>query len=132
MTEIEHPFGPIYPDLPSVKKFRKMAASAGSVAAMDKAFRHAYGEAVEAAIKAKQRSELQRELPTHNCHCASGTNHNSGAAIHKAMQRKHRAALVACPGQERRARKPEVWHAMYDEAMAEKRKRCPKALALAA
>jgi hypothetical protein len=60
---IPEPFGPVYPQLPVVKKFRSMAASAGGVAAMDKALRHAYGEAVEQAIRAKQRSELQRELP---------------------------------------------------------------------
>ena len=85
--------------------------------------RHAYGLAVETAIRALQRSELQRELPTHNCHCASGTNHNSGAAILKAMQTKPRAALAAAPSQERRAREPHVWQRMYDEAMAEKRAR---------
>ena len=104
MTEICEPFGPNYPALPAANKFRKMAANAGAVSAMDRTIRRAYGEAVETAIKALQRSELQRELPTHNCHCASGTNHNSGAAIHKAMQAKQRAALAACPSQERRAK----------------------------
>jgi hypothetical protein len=123
MIEICEPFGPIYPDLPSVKKFRKMAASAGSVAAMDRAFRQAYGAAVEQAIRAKQRSELQRELPTHRCNCASDTNHNDGEAISAAMRAKHRAALAACPSQERRARPDHVWQALYDLAMAEKRAR---------
>lgn len=120
---IPEAFGPIYPELPAAKKFRAMAASAGAVAAMDRALRQAYGEAVEIAIRAKQRAELQRELPTHNCHCASGTNHNDGRAISAAMRAKHRAALAACPSQVRRARSADEWRKMYAEAMAEKRER---------
>jgi|SRR6186713_2986615 hypothetical protein len=116
---MEH--GPIYPDLPACKKHRKAASN--GLAAMTREARQAYGLAVETAIRAKQRSELQRELPTHNVSCASGTNHNTGAAIHKAMQAKQRAALLAAPSAERRARKPAVWQAMYDAAMADKRAR---------
>lgn len=119
--EIEAPFGPLYPALPSVKKFRKAAKSGLNALSVEQ--RRAYGEAVETAIKALQRSELQRELPTHNVNCSSGTNHNTGAAIHKAMRTKHRAALAACPAQVRRARSAAEWQAMYDAAMAEKRAR---------
>lgn len=101
------PFGPQYPDLgPGVAKFRRMAS--GGIAAMDPADRRAYGEAVERAIKAKQRSELQR----------------AGAAppplikdVGAHIRAKQCAALAACPGQERRARTPDQWQAMYDEAM---------------
>jgi hypothetical protein len=114
-------FGPVYPDLPAVNKHRKAARD--GLALMSRDARQAYGLAVETAIRAKQRAELQRELPSHNVSCASGTNHNDGAAIHKAMQAKQRAALLAAPAQERRARKPAVWQAMYDAAMADKRKR---------
>jgi hypothetical protein len=121
MSKICEPFGPVYPDLASVKKHRAMARH--GVASMPAQMRRAYGEAVEIAIRAKQRAELQRELPEHRCHCASGTNHNDGAAIHKAMQAKQRAALLACPSQERRARSPHDWQKMYAEAMAEKRAR---------
>jgi hypothetical protein len=124
--EITEPFGPTYPDLPSVKKYRRM----GPIADMDKATRQAYGAAVETAIRAKQRSELQRELPEHRVNCASGTNHNDGRKISAAMRAKHRAALAACPSQIRRARTPAVWQAMYEEAMAEKAKaRAPELLA---
>ena len=121
MSDICEPFGPLYPELPAVKKYRRAAKQ--GLASLSSAERRAYGEAVEKAILAKQRSELQRELPTRNCHCASGTNHNSGKAIHTAMNAKLRAALLACPSQERRARPDHVWHQMYAAAMAEKRAR---------
>jgi hypothetical protein len=109
---------PIYPDLPSVKKHRKAARD--GLASMSPDQRRAYGQAVEDAIKARQRSELQRELPTHNVNCASGTNHNCGLKISAAMRARHRATLLACPSQQRRARSPQIWQAMYDKAMQEK------------
>ena len=114
-------FGPVYPELAGMAKHRKAARN--GLAAMSRAERQAYGLAVETAIRAKQRAELQRELPTHNVSCASGTNHNTGAAIHKAMQAKQRAALLAAPSAERRARKPAEWRRLYDAAMADKRAR---------
>lgn len=114
--------GPLYPELGStVAKYRRMAVGAGGVMAMDKAMRNAYGEAIEKAIRAKQRSELQRELPSYPTRCASGTTHNDGADIHEAIRRRHRAALIACPAHYRRARPDHVWREMYEEAMAEKR-----------
>lgn len=121
MFKLEEPFGPLYPDLGSgVAKYRRMAVGAGGLMAMDKAMRNSYGEAVEKAIRAKQRSELQRELPSHPVHCASGTNHSDGGAIHEAIRRRQRAALLACPAQYRRDRPDHVWREMYEEAMAEK------------
>jgi hypothetical protein len=117
-------FGPVYPDMgATVAKFRKMAASAGGIAEMLPAFRRAYGEAVEKAILAKQRAELQRELPSHRCHCTSGTNHNDGRKISAAMRAKQHAALLAYPSAERRARPAHVWQSMYEQAMADKRAR---------
>ena len=113
--------GPAYPDLGNaVAKYRRKAASAGSVSEMLPADRHAYGEAVEKAIRAKQRSELQRELPSHACRCASGTAYNDGEKISAAMRAKHHAALLACPSQERRARTPQAWKRLYDLAMESK------------
>jgi hypothetical protein len=121
MSRTTEMFGPVYPDLPSVKKFRRMAK--GGVASMPQAMRRAYGEAVEKAILAKQRAELQRELPSHRCHCASGTNQNDGRKISAAMRAKQRAALLAYPSAERRARPAHVWQTMYEQAMADKRAR---------
>lgn len=119
--DLLEPFGPMYPDLGSgVAKYRRMAVGTGGLMAMDRQFRQAYGEAVEKAIRAKQRSELQRELPTHAVHCASGTNHSDGADIHEAIRRRQRAALLACPSQYRRDRPDHVWREMFVEAMAEK------------
>ena len=113
--------GPEYPTLAGLDKHRKAARN--GLQAMTREARQAYGLAVETAIRAKQRAELQRVYTSHNCNCASGTNHNTGAAIHKAMQAKQRAALLAAPSAERRARKPAEWRRLYDAAMADKRAR---------
>ena len=113
---------PPYPDLgPTVAKFRRLASK--GLANMLVSDRRAYADAIETAIRAKQRQELQRELPSHRVRCASGTDFNDGAKIHEAIRRQHRAALLAAPSQERRARKPEEWKEMYEEAMKEKRER---------
>lgn len=110
---------PLYPDLgQGVARYRRLAIR--GLASMLVTDRRAYGDAVLSAVRSKQRQELQRELPSHPVHCASGTNHNTGDAIIKAMQTKHRAALTAAASQERRARKPEVWKEMYAKAMKEK------------
>jgi hypothetical protein len=112
-------FGPTYPDLgPSAAKYRRMAIN--GLATMMVRDRRAYGEAVLTSVRSKQRQELQRELPSHPVHCPSGTNHNTGEAIIKAVQSKHRAALTAAASQERRARTPQKWREMYAEAMTEK------------
>ncbi len=114
---------PPYPDLGAkVMKFRRVAAK-GGLMDMPKAQRNAYADAIEDAIRTKQRQELQRELPSHNVSCASGTNHNDGAAISAAVRAQHRAALLAAPSKERKARTPEKWRKMYDAAMADKRAR---------
>jgi hypothetical protein len=106
--------GPIYNiDAPSLKKYRRLAA-------MDHETRQAYGLAVELAIQAKQRAELQRELPTHNVDCASRTNHNCGRKISAAIRTQHRTGLLAYPSQVRRARSAAVWQTMYDAAMKAK------------
>jgi hypothetical protein len=81
-----------------------------------------YGEAVLAAFRSMQRAGLRREATSLSANCASGTFHHDGEDILKAVASKHRAALAACPGVERRARKPEKWREMYEAAMAEKRK----------
>ncbi len=115
----EEQFGPIYNvNGASLVSHRRKAKH--GLAQLTQAERRAYGEAVEKAILANQRQALQRELPSHNCNCASGTNHNSGEAIHKAMQEKQRAALLACPSQERRKRPDHVVKALYEDAMARK------------
>ncbi len=114
-AEILAQLGPAYPEMGgSVAKFRKLAAKAGSIAAMSKADRFAYGLAVEKAILSKQRAALigasvQLEGPCRD--------------IGAALRGQHKAALMACPAKERAARKPAVWESMYAAAMAEKAKR---------
>lgn len=124
MTFINEQFGPTYPDLgASVMKHRRICAKAGSIAMMNPEDRYAYGDAVEKSIRAKQRAELQRVLPGRNVHCASGTNHNNGEDIDRAIKQQHRAAIMAAPSQIRRARTDEEWRDMYERAMEQKRKR---------
>jgi len=130
LTEPCDPFGPDYPRNlgAAVGKFRA-AAKRGGVTT--KAEKHRYGEAVGEAIRALQRRELMACLKPANPHvnCASGTPYNTGAEIHEALRRQQRNALAAYPGQVRRARTPEQWRSMYDEAMALKRARALKAAA---
>jgi hypothetical protein len=111
---------PPYPELGSaLAKHRKLARD--GLATLSASERHDYGAAVEKAIRAKQRSELQRELPTHRVSCASGTDHNTGEAIHKAILAQHRARTQAWPAQIRKARTDAQWREMYAQAMQEKR-----------
>ena len=111
--------GPTYNiDSAALTKCRRQARQAGGVAKMLPATRRAYGEAVERAVRAKQRAFLNQggeSMPRINC--ASGTPHNDGAAI----RQQQRSALMAYASQVRRARKPEVWRAMYEAAMRDKR-----------
>jgi hypothetical protein len=120
---IDH--GPEYDiDSATLKKFRHRAHKGLSKLSRDD--RRQYAAAIEAAVLAAQRAALRRAgVPEKRPNCASGTWHSTGDAIHKAVRQQHRAALLACPSQERRARSPEKWREMYDAAMVEKRK--PKA-----
>ena len=53
---MENQFGPIYPDLGTgIGKFRRVATAAGEIRQILPEQRRAYGEAVERAIRAKQR-----------------------------------------------------------------------------
>jgi hypothetical protein len=115
--------GPEYDiDSATLKKFRRLASK--GLAKLSRNDRQQYAEAVTAAVLSAQRASLRREgNPAPRPNCASGTTHNTGEAIHKALRAQHRAALLACPSQERRARSPSKWQEMYDAAMAEKRKR---------
>ena len=108
---------------PEVSTHRRKAN--GGLHKLPREQRIAYGDAVERAILRKQRAEFQHAScePGHKAKCASGTWCTTGATIDAAIKQQHRAALAAAPGQERRARTPEQWQAMYDEAMREKRER---------
>ena len=111
---IPAPFGPVYPNLPSVEKHRK-AARAGKPD-------DGYGAAVHDAIRALQRSEALRwgvNRSEAKCHCASGTAHNTGKAILKAVAAQNRArakTFTSC-------RTAKQWKDDYVAAMAEKRAR---------
>jgi hypothetical protein len=117
--------GPEYDiDSATLKKFRRLASK--GLAKLSRDDRRQYAEAVTAAVLAAQRASLRREgNPAPRPNCASGTTHNTGAAIDKAIRAQHRAALLACPSQERRARSPSKWQEMYAAAMAEKREAKP-------
>jgi hypothetical protein len=87
--------GPEYPrelgkDIASFRKLGRHGLRELSIMA-----RRGYGNAVLTAIRGKQKQALQRELPSHNVHCASGTNHSTGREILKAVAAQHRAASLA-------------------------------------
>lgn len=120
--EIEEPFGPNYNvEGAALQKFRRQARGAGSLSEMLPAHRRAYGEAVEKAVLAKQRSALFGALePERKAPCASGTWHSDGAKISAAVRAQQAARLQASAAADRRNRTPAQWAAMYRAAMREK------------
>jgi hypothetical protein len=117
--QIEEPFGPTYNiESAKLKTFRAKARRGAP-------YDPAYADAIERAVLARQRIEAGIGLPAvkPKCHCASGTAHNDGRDIHKAVRAQQAAALAACPGQERRARTDAQWRTKYAAAMADKAKR---------
>ena len=109
------PFGPMYPELPSVAKFRRMR---------DPDPRE-YGQAVREAVRTLQRQELERiakrgYLAGYKAPCASGTWHTSGPKIRKAIREQHRAQLQAQANAERRNRSDQMLRELYLEAMKHK------------
>lgn len=105
-------FGPTYPNLATVEKFRKLARAGKPD--------DGYGAAVLDAIRKLQRSEMLRwgvNRSEARCHCASGTNHNTGKDILKAVaaQNRTRASSGFPPRSDKQLR------AAYEAAMAEKR-----------
>lgn len=109
--------GPVYDvDGAGLHKFRR--ASRRGLKHLAPEDRRAYGEAVERAILAKQRSRLRSFTPPDlRPSCASGTWHTTGADIDAAIKAQQGAALLNCPGQIRRSRSPDEWRRLYDEAM---------------
>ena len=71
-----------YPHLAGLDHYRRNPA----------ADRHAYGQAVLAAIRALQRRELARELPSRPCPCASGVWASDGQEILRAVRQQNRRA----------------------------------------
>lgn len=114
--------GPEYPTLNGpVTKYRAKARNGLKFLSADD--RQAYGAAVGDAIRALQHAEAFHGLAPANpkSRCASGTWHADGGKIHKAIRLQQLNALLACPAQERRARSPQKWATMYEDAMKEKR-----------
>ncbi len=121
MTDTTQQFGPVYNVAgATLVKYRKQAGS--GLATLSQVERRAYGEAVERAILAKQRSELQGSMGPikPRVRCASGTGHSDGADIHEAIRQQQRNALLAWPGKVRRNRTDVEWRQMYQEAMEAK------------
>lgn len=113
-SEPPPPFGPTYPALPAVAKFRRQRNPDPKT----------YGQAVRAAIRALQRSELQtyalRNRGPRTVNCASGTKHTSGKKIRAAIREQHRAALRAAANGPTFARTDEELREAYLEAIAAK------------
>ena len=101
-NEAPEQFGPTYPAIPSAAKYRRMADAAGGVAAMDVWHRHAYGQAVENAIRALNKRQSGYKTATPNC--ASGTFHNTAEAIEKAVRSQNIANIRAAAKRDREGR----------------------------
>lgn len=105
---------PPYPELgQTVAKFRRLASK--GLANMLVTDRRAYADAIETAIKAKQREEMYSGLGKIN----RGSPERSDP-IGDARLAKLNRELLAAPSKERRARTPQKWQEMYAEAMKEK------------
>jgi hypothetical protein len=109
----------------ALQKFRARARK--GLKTWDRDQRQLYGAAVEEAVLSALQAQCNRHgevMP--RPHCASGTWHTTGEEIEAAIRTRQNNALLACPGQERRARTPEKWLEMYAAAMEQKRARKPK------
>ena len=109
-------FGPRY-DIGStalVSWRRKARNGLRSLSAIE---RRAYGAAVEAAVLKAQRP-AKRESPVQSM-SASGTYHNNGADIEKAIRAQHSAGLH----RQGRGRTPDQWQTAYDLAIKDRRYR---------
>jgi hypothetical protein len=111
-------FGPTYPAFSArVAKFRRIPRNK-----LTAAQRAEYATAIEEEIRAKQRAELQRELPSFKPSCSSGTWHNNAdGKVGQAVRDQHRRMVLSWPDKIRKARKPHEWAALYDAAMRAKR-----------
>jgi hypothetical protein len=120
MRRLEEPFGPAYPQLgSSVAKHRKRKSPS-------KAEREAHGEAVHRAVQALQRQDLRRAgyfVTDGTPNCASGTWHSSGDDIHRAVRRQQENLSIIYADRVRRTRTEGEWADLYEQAMAEKRRR---------
>lgn len=115
--------GPEYTISSSALVIHRRKAREG-LTTLSRAERQTYGLAVETAVRAAQAAQCRRHCePGHNSPSASGTWHNTGEAIHKAVAAQQRAALLAYPSQVRKSRTDAEWLAMYDAAMEAKRRR---------
>lgn len=83
---------------------------------MPKQMREIYGEAVEKAIRAKQRQDLQD-------FCTRAVAHSRAEPVGKARLAVLNRRLLAYPAFVRRNRKRHEWQELYEESMAEKRAR---------
>jgi hypothetical protein len=111
---------PVYPNLgATVAKLRKRAET---VCVVHRAVaRREHGLAVLEAIRKLNYQSLQRELPSTNAICASGSNHNTGKAIIAAIRAKHRS--LCNPDAIRAKRSIAEIKKAYELAMLAKRKR---------
>jgi len=108
-------FGPEYPDLGArVAKLRKAART-------DPALRRAHGLAVLDEIgKRNARLSMRDHSPVPRSNSASGTFHNTGAAILKAVREQLTASLHRALADDHRRRTDDDVRRLYAEAMAAK------------
>lgn len=118
MTSIgEEPFGPNYPPMPGLNKYRTAAAQAGGVAKLDPILRKKYGAAIEKAIRAMQRAAMAKVYVMPAPRCASGSWANTAEGIEKAVRARQASELAAAARRDREGRSDETIQALYDQAM---------------
>lgn len=116
--------GPAYPVMPALAKHRRRAESAGGVMQMDREFRQQYGAAVEGAIRALQRRELLGTIRPAGAtpRCASGSFANTAEGIESAVKARQVRIATTLMRRDREGRSDKMVQALYNEAMAAKRK----------
>lgn len=114
---IPAPFGPVYPDLPSSRKWRKRQN-------LTKGEMDLYGQQVREDIRKLNERALYRALePNRACPCASGSWESDPKKIAAHVRRKIQAEFEAAVRADRARRTDEDIREAYELAMAEKRAR---------
>jgi hypothetical protein len=89
--ELSEPFGPVYPALPGANKWRKLAR----MRELTRDENREYGQTVLDAINAMNAKLLDREVAPFRSNSASGTFHNNGKDILRAINEQNRRAATS-------------------------------------
>lgn len=116
-------YGPAYPKMAGLDKFRAVARNAGGVMTLEKFYRNEYGAAVEKAIRSLQKTEARAGLKTlsNGSNSCSGYPYGDAKGVERAIRGKIASENARCVREAREGRTDEQVKALYDEAMKAKR-----------